>query len=89
MCDANCFVASFNAKKNGTKSFVSGEQQRRALAERGVTVVAKSPRTGRWLNGHKTQAVTFTSLGITADGVMSVGVITTERRFTRLRNMIE
>jgi hypothetical protein len=33
-----------------------------------------SPRTGRWLNGRKTRAVTFTSLGITVDGVMSVGV---------------
>ena len=41
MCDANCFVANFNARKNGKKGFVSGEeQQRRALAERGVTVVA-------------------------------------------------
>ena len=38
MCDANCFVASFNAER--ARTFVSGEQQRRALAERGVTVVA-------------------------------------------------
>ena len=41
-------------KKRVSRSFVSSEQQRRALAERGVTVVAISRKIGHWLRGRRT-----------------------------------
>jgi hypothetical protein len=66
-------------RKRMSKSPVSGDEHRGALAERGVTVVANIIKDRVLVASAKDWDVPFTSVGIAADGARPDGATRLER----------